>query len=57
MEDDAERFRRRARDCRELVPKARVEEVRLELLRLADELDQEAELIEAEKARNAGQLN
>lgn len=49
MSDDAERFRRRARECRELSAKARVDEVRQELLRLAGELEEEADLIEAEE--------
>jgi molecular chaperone GrpE (heat shock protein) len=47
MSEDAEHLRRRARECRELAPKARVEEVREYLLTIADELDGEADKIDA----------
>lgn len=50
MSEDAERFRMRARECRELASKARVEEVRKHLLSLADELDEEAGKIDSDEA-------
>jgi hypothetical protein len=49
MGKDAERFRTRARECRDLSRNARPDEVRRQLLQLADELDVEAELIDAEE--------
>ena len=49
MADDAKRFRKRAEECRELVPRARDPEIRDMLARVATELDEEADKIEAEK--------
>jgi vacuolar-type H+-ATPase subunit H len=55
MSDDAERFRMRARECRELAPKARVEEVRRYLSSLADELEEEADKISFENGNKSRQ--
>lgn len=49
MSETSERFRKRAKDCRNLAPQARLPMIREELLRLAEELDEEADLIEAEE--------
>lgn len=51
MADDAAHFRARAQQCRTLAKNARDEVSHRELTRLADELDAEAERIEAEQAR------
>ena len=57
MGEDSERFRERARQCRELAPLARDDQVREELLRLADELDEEADAIDAERDAGDSGLN
>ena len=49
MSEEGDRFRKRARECRDLAPKARVPEVREQLLRLADELEEEADKADAEE--------
>lgn len=46
MSDDAERFRRRARQCRELAVRARDDEIRLFLLEVAGELTAEADSLD-----------
>lgn len=48
MSEEGDRFRKRARECRDLAPKARVLEVRDQLLRLATELEEEAEKADGE---------
>ena len=48
MSEDAQRFRDRALDCRVLAKGARNQEDRASLEELADELDAEADKIEAE---------
>jgi hypothetical protein len=55
MAEDAERFRSRARHCRELAETARDEAARGQLVELAHDLEDEADKIEAEEAaiRNA----
>lgn len=50
MGEDASRFRERARQCRALAKDARDEEARRTLKEMAEELDEEAERIDAEKA-------
>jgi hypothetical protein len=49
MGEDSERFRERARQCREMAPLARDDHVREELLRLAEELDEEADAIDEDR--------
>jgi hypothetical protein len=49
MGDDAERFRRRARECRELAERAYGREWRGKLIEIADELDAEADKTDAEE--------
>ena len=51
MSEDSDRFRARARECREQAPKARVDEIRSMLLRLAGELEEEADQMDAGKDR------
>jgi hypothetical protein len=55
--DAAERFRRRALECRQLAANARDAYWRDKLMEIADQLDQEAEVVEAEEARDRGRLN
>ena len=50
MSDDAKRFRTRALDCRALSKGARTEADRAMLEEIADELDYEAQKIEAAEA-------
>ena len=54
MLNDAERFRGRAKDCRRLAADASNVEDRRILSEMADELDAEADRIEAEDARPEG---
>ena len=49
MGEDSDRFRRRARQCRDLALRARDPEVRLELIQIAGELEEEAARIDAEE--------
>jgi hypothetical protein len=51
MSEDAERFHRRARECRNLVPRATDLDIRDLLARLANELDAEAKHIDDEEKR------
>jgi hypothetical protein len=52
MADDAERFRRRARECRQLAAEAPNAQWRDKLVEIADELDAESDRIEqAARAR------
>lgn len=51
---DAAHFRSRARQCRELARTARDEVSHRELNDIADELDAEAERMEAEESGSAG---
>jgi hypothetical protein len=54
MSDDADRFRKRAKECRRLAGDARDEETRAQLSQMAKELEEEADKIEAEeRARSA----
>ena len=48
MKDDAAHFRKRAGTCRRLAREARDEAARKDLNQIADELEAEAERIEAE---------
>jgi hypothetical protein len=50
MNEDAERFRSRARDCRRLADDAREEEWRRTLSEMATELDGEADRLDDEDA-------
>jgi len=54
MAGAADRFRERARECRELAPQARDGDVRAKLLRLARQLEEAARDIE-EKEEGAGE--
>jgi hypothetical protein len=47
--DESDRFRARALQCRALADAARRGEARRSLLEIADDLDEEAEKIDAEK--------
>jgi hypothetical protein len=49
--NEADRFRGRARKCRELARDARTEIDRNDLLRVAAELEEEADKIDAEEGR------
>jgi hypothetical protein len=49
MGDDAERFRRRARECRELAERAHGGEWRDRLIEIADELEAEADKADADE--------
>lgn len=49
MGDVADRFRKRARECRELAAQARTEQWRQSLLTLAQDLDDEAANVDAEE--------
>lgn len=49
MGDDAEQFRERARECRDVAAQANDEEWRRTLLTLAQDLEDEADKIDAEK--------
>ena len=57
MGEYSERFRQRARQCRELAPLARDDQVREDLLRLANELDEEADAIDSERGADDPGLN
>ena len=48
MGEEAERFRKRANECRRLAGDARDEETRAQLAQMATELDEEADKIDAE---------
>jgi hypothetical protein len=48
MGDEADRFRWRAKECRDLAKAARDDTSRHELLTIADELEAEADKIDAE---------
>jgi len=50
MSEDSERFRHRAKQCRELAAIARDDHSRDTLTQMAVELDEEAESLEAEEA-------
>lgn len=50
MSEDAERFRMRARQCRELAELAKDDYSRGTLTQMALELDEEADLLEGEEA-------
>jgi hypothetical protein len=50
MVEEADRFRARARQCRDLAERARDEASKHELATMAVELDEEADRIEAENA-------
>ena len=50
MGEDASRFRERARQCRQLAKDARDDEARKTLNEMGDELDEEADRIDAEEA-------
>lgn len=50
MSDEAERFRKRAKQCRVLASQARDDDSRNELGRMADDLDAEAAKIDQEEA-------
>jgi hypothetical protein len=54
MGEIAERFRARARECRLLAEGARDEYARGTLTQVADELEEEAKLIEAEEEQGKG---
>ena len=49
MSEEPARFRKSARNCRELAAQARDQEARRDLLEVAFELEREADQIEAEK--------
>lgn len=49
-DDTAARFRKRAQECRDLAADARSDDWRESLLALAEDLDEEADRIEAEEA-------
>ena len=51
MGEDSDRFRKRALECREVAERARTPEARDALLRVADDLEAEADRIDAEEAR------
>ena len=51
-EDTVARFRERARKCREIAAEVRTDDWRQALLTLAQDLDDEADKIEAEEAGN-----
>jgi hypothetical protein len=55
MGEASERFRARAKQCRELASSAREADSRQTLSDLSEELDAEAELIEAEESGRGGQ--
>ena len=57
MGEDADKFRHRARLCRELAKDARQSADRKTLTAMADELEAEAEIIDAEDAKRASQAN
>ncbi len=50
MGEDAQRFRRRARQCRELAPRARDEQIRLYLIEVACDLEAEADKVDGLEA-------
>ena len=50
MGDDADRFRKRAEECRRIAANAKDEEWRKSLLDLARDLDEEADRIDREQA-------
>ena len=52
MGEEADRFRARAKQCRELARNARDPASRRELTNMAKELDEEADKIEAEEDTN-----
>ena len=54
MSEEGDRFRKRARECRDLAPKARLAELREQLLRLAAELEEEAEKADSEHEQPPG---
>ena len=54
MCDEADRFRRRAKQCRELAKDARDEESRHTLSDMAEDLDAEADIIDPEDAAKDG---
>ena len=49
MSEESERFRIRAKECRELADKARDPVARRTLVEIADDLEVEADMIEAEE--------
>lgn len=49
MSNDSERFRRRARECRDIAAQTKDTWWSTMLLELADELEEEAERVEAEE--------
>jgi hypothetical protein len=51
MKEESDRFRIRARQCRELAQMARDDYARRTLNQMARELDEEAELIDREETR------
>jgi hypothetical protein len=53
MSDDADRFHQRAGECRRLAADARDADTRRQLSRMATELDDEADRIEAEETAAA----
>jgi hypothetical protein len=55
VNEASERFRTRAQQCRELATTARDAKARQTLSAMAEELDAEAELIEAEESGSGGQ--
>ena len=55
MGDEAEGFRRRARECREIAERANDGEWRRMLVSIAEELDEEADRIDADDARKGEQ--
>ncbi|HEX5258697.1 MAG TPA: hypothetical protein VFW35_07940 [Sphingomicrobium sp.] len=54
MSEDSDRFRTRAQECRRLSRDARDEETRARLAQMAEELDEEADMIEAEEGNETG---
>lgn len=50
MSEDSDRFRNRAQECRRLSGDVRDEETRAQLAQMAKELDEEADIIDAEQA-------
>jgi hypothetical protein len=50
MASDAERFRRRARECRQLAAESANPQSRDKLIEIADDLDAESDKIEQEQA-------
>lgn len=55
MSEEADRFRIRARQCRELAKNAKDDLSRLTLTGMADELEAEANTIDAESAMQTGE--